>query len=90
MYSVVTDVVIIIGILVRKDNHDQQSQAVVVLSGATSINVPAIGSPRPVARAKALILNSSIGVEEFTNVWLLNSGDWLKSRKMYLVTPSNT
>jgi hypothetical protein len=39
----------------------------VELAGATTINVPPIGAPRPVAAAKELTLNNAIGVVGLTN-----------------------
>lgn len=51
-------------------------------SGATSMKVPAIGAPSPVAAANELILNRLVGVLELTSVCELNPAGWLKRRKM--------
>ena len=52
--------------------------------GATNMNVPPIGCPRPVAAAKELILNIAIEVFGVTSVWLSKAGVWLNIKKTYL------
>lgn len=56
-------------------------------SGATNMNVPPIGAPKPVASPNALMLNNEIGVEGVTAVCESKPGGCLNSRNIYLCKP---
>ena len=56
-------------------------------SGATNMNVPPIGAPKPVASPNALMLNNEIGVEGVTAVCESKPAGCLNSRNTYLCKP---